>query len=178
MRFRLLFLLVIIICTSLTTSKALDTKEPSSLYSLNKVSDDEYYLVLYDIEGEKYDEVFSPIEPVVKLLDNGLIEITISVGSPAHYTIFADSINKRVSKSFFNYLAFLNDKIAYFENDNLVISNIFNDQLNSKIIKRDFSETATCPVGKVEFINENSIYVEYFESSDLNLKSETIVLTD
>lgn len=159
-------------------NNVVDKEEKKNTYKLNKVSDNEYYITLYDESGNKYHDMFSPVEPGLRELDTDTLEINISVGSPARYTTFVDLNNKIISKSYFNYLAFDDGKVVYYENGSLIIADAFEEELIYKVITKNFSPAATSPIIKVKFIDANMIYFEYFEGQEYIEKTETVNLLD
>lgn len=74
---------------------------------------DGYEITLYDKEGERvYSEVF-PEKSWVEEVSEGILEIGVSVGSPARYTFYFRKKDGTISDTFFNAKLFGGQYIAH-----------------------------------------------------------------
>lgn len=141
-------------------------------------SSDGYQLTLYSNAGEEILSEIYPKEPIVTTITENLLQISISVGSPATYIYYADIENVQISETFFNPIYLGDGNIAYWENDGLILKDIFDQGLFYQEIKRDFSECAD-PIGAiiaVELLANDYIALIYYEGESFTEKSEIIAL--
>lgn len=141
-------------------------------------SADGYQLTLYsNAEEEILSEIY-PKEPIVTPITGNLLQISISVGSPATYIYYADTETARISETFFNPIYLGDGNIAYWGNDGLILKDIFDEGLFYQEIKRDFSECAD-PIGAiitVALLDNDYIALIYYEGEDFTEKSEIIAV--
>lgn len=74
---------------------------------------DGYQLTLYSNAGEEILSEVYPKEPIVTTITENLLQISISVGSPATYIYYADIENVQISETFFNPIYLGDGNIAY-----------------------------------------------------------------
>ncbi len=150
----------------------------TSYYSLERDEDGSYILTLYDQEQETIHQEVFPREPVVDILENNIVKISISLGSPNNYTYFYDVGKNIISDVYYNPLLIENEKIVYMEGNSLIVSHIIDKTIVYAQIERNFSPTAepSLAILKVEFVDSNTLHIEYFEGSDFDEKSEVIDL--
>lgn len=92
--------------------------------------EDGYEIVLYDSWGSVVDTTWSPVEPGIHDVTDELVEIVISVGSPAHYIFYFDKRKNRKSDAFFNPILVDNRYVAYMEYEPemvLIIRDLFDE---------------------------------------------------
>lgn len=139
-------------------------------FSMQKTLDG-YEITLYDKEGERvYSEVF-PEKSWVEEVSEGILEIGVSVGSPARYTFYFRKENGTISDTFFNAKLFGGQYIAhrpvsnYLEGDPLILTDIFEEGILYQEIYRDFSETADpmSAIHDIELEDETHVRLEYCE---------------
>ena len=139
----------------------------------------EYEVTLYDKSGNKIDSWIYPKEPWVKEVNENILEIGISVGTPARYTFYFDKESCQISDTYFNPILFGNKYIAYMENcEELILTDIFNEGILYKKIVRDFTQSAN-PIDAVtiiEMMDDEKILLEYFEGDDFAERKEIISL--
>ena len=115
--------------------------------------------------------------PKVEALNESLIRLFFSCGSPCNYSVFYDS-KKGISKSYEFAIAvdIKREIIVVAEKNNLVAYKIF-DKFKKRIfsIKRDWSPTAILFSDIIEskFIGD-ILYIKYLQGSDYREKTEKI----
>ncbi len=147
-------------------------------YKITKHSDREYSLILYGKGKNVIKEEEYPKEPSVNLLKDGILQVTISTGSPASYVHYFDIISNKVSDVYFNPILAQNGKIVYMNEGELIVSDIFDKTKIFKKIIRDFSPTAN-PASAVlgaRFQEGNKLYIDYLSGAEEKETSEIIYL--
>ena len=81
------YLIVIVVFFFMFFSILLYLNKREGSVLCNEVEDG-YEIVLYDSWGNVVDTTWSPVEPGIHNVTNELVEIVISVGSPAHYIFY------------------------------------------------------------------------------------------
>ena len=155
-------------------------------FSLQKTSDG-YELILYDREKrEIYSKVFPLeliIEPWVKEVAEGILEIGISTGSPVRYTFYFRKEDGKISDTFFNarvvgekYIAHRPMVGDHWNNDPLILTDIFEEGIIYQEIYRDFSVTADLmsAIYNIELIDEDHIMLEYCTGEDYSVVNEVV----
>lgn len=155
-------------------------------FSLQETPDG-YELILYDREKrEIYSKVFPIeliIEPWVKEVSEGILEIGISVGSPARYTFYFRKEDAKISDTFFNarvvgekYIAHRPLVGEHWNNDPLILTDIFEEGILYQEIYRDFSVTADLmsAIYNIELIDEEHIMLEYCTGEDYSVVNEVV----
>lgn len=140
-----------------------------------------YEVILYDKSNRKVFSEIYPREPWIRNVTDNILEIGISVGSPARYTFYFDKSDSAISRTYFNPILIDGRYIAYMEtNEELIITDIFNKGLVDERIKRDFSVTAD-PVSaiiNIEMFNDESIILDYLQGPAYVEKSEIIKIAE
>lgn len=143
---------------------------------------DGYEIILYDKEGEKvYSEVY-PEKPWVKEVSEGILEIGVSVGSPARYTFYFRKEDAAISDTFFNAKLFGEQYIAHrplgdvWRHDPLILTDIFEEGILYQEICRDFSETADpmSAIYDIELEDETHVRLEYCEKEAYTNVNEVV----
>ncbi len=152
---------------------------PEITYKLSQYKNKDYILNIYINDKIIYKEQFIN-EPSIEILDSGIFKISISAGNPLNYTYFYDTNLKKKSPIYENAFAIYNDKISYFEDEKLKISNIMNKKLFYKEIKRNWTKTAvpSNAIENVEFLSDYEIKIYYLKGKEYEEISELINLHD
>lgn len=129
-------------CLNGSIDRASKASEPiraeDDYYKIIKHNDDEFSVVLYDKDKKVVHEEKYPIEPIVSILDNKIIEIRISLGNPNSYVYFFDTETNKVSEVYYNPRLVENGKIIFVKEGKLVVSDIFNRKVLYKEININF----------------------------------------
>lgn len=153
----------------------------SEQFSMQKTLEG-YKITLYDKEGERvHSEVF-PEKSWVKEVSEGILEIGVSVGSPARYTFYFRKEDGAMSDTFFNAKLFGEQYIAYrpvsnyLWGDPLILTDIFEEGILYQEIYRDFSETADpmSVIHDIELEDETHIRLEYCEGEAYTVVDEVV----
>ena len=143
---------------------------------LHQETEDGKVVILYD----KQDHVIDTIDVIEKTsilqLTDDLFEIVQSVGSPARYVFYYDAQTCKISDVFFNPILIENQYIAYIENGELIIRDIFDEGTFCKKITRDFTETAdpTSAIISITLEKEGQFVIEYYQGEDYKIQTEII----
>ena len=150
------------------------------------IGEDECEITLYNKEHVKvYSEVCPLHHSWVEAISGNILEIGISVGSPARYTFYFDTETAEISDTYFNAKVFGDKYIAYMDSDvigadeiTLTLTDIFEKGILHQEVVRDFSVCADpmSAVYRVEMVDDNSIRLEYCEGEDYTTVSEIIEL--
>ena len=150
------------------------------------IGEDECEITLYNKEHVKvYSEVCPLHHSWVEAISGNILEIGISVGSPARYTFYFDTETAEISDTYFNAKVFGDQYIAYMDSDvigadeiTLTLTDIFEKGILHQEVVRDFSVCADpmSAVYRVEMVDDNSIRLEYCEGEDYTTVSEIIEL--
>ena len=139
-------------------------------------TEDGNVVILYD----KQDHVIDTIDVIEKTgihqLTDNLFEIVQSVGSPARFVFYYDAQTCKISDVFFNPILIENQYIAYIENGELIIRDIFDEGTFCKKITRDFTETAdpTSAIISITLEKEGQFVIEYYQGEDYKMETEII----
>ena len=121
-----------------------------------------------------------PKEPSVCQVGKRLLEVSVSVGSPACYTFYIDKEDARESDMYFNPILVGDKYVAYMEDGKLILSDIFytdqQEDLLYMTIVRDFTKTAdpmSAIVG-IDLIDSESIELTYLVGNDYTEVTEII----
>ncbi|MFT9495288.1 hypothetical protein [Anaerosolibacter sp.] len=149
-------------------------------YKIVKHSDDRYTLILYSRDKSIMREEEYPREPYISLLENEIIQITLSVGSPASYVHYFDVKTNRISEEFFNPILAEQGKIIIIEDGQLIVSDIFDRSIVYQKIKRNFSATAnpSSAILEAKFIENAKLLIVYLEGDKQSEKLEIIHLRE
>lgn len=119
-----------------------------------------------------------PQEPVIRQVADNIFEVSISVGSPATYIFYVDIENGELSETFFNPLFFGKRCVAYMEDGQLVLRDIFNKDLFYMTISRDFTKTANpmSAIISIEMQDGGDVVVSYYKGENFEETSEIITI--
>lgn len=157
----------------------MDETALSRYYSCEKVNDG-YEISLYNDLSEKiYSEVY-PQKPSIRQVKENILEISFRVGSPASYYFYYDIKNGDISIPYFNSMLVGDSDIAYMDQGELVLTNIFDETLFYTKIHRNFTKTADpmSAIIRIELIGEDTIRLIYFEGEDYEEKTEVIAINE
>lgn len=144
--------------------------------------EDGYEIVLYDSWERVVDTVWLPEEPGIYNVTDELVEIVVSVGSPAHYIFYFDKRNNRVSDAFFNPILVDNRYAAYMDYEPervLIIRDLFDEGKFYKKIVRDFSMvTDLNSAMSIEIVDKKYFLIEYLKGEDYEVVKEVIPMND
>lgn len=114
-------------------------------------------------------------EPQIIEQDN-IVSVTINSGTLADKSIYYNTKTGIVSQEYNNVLAKNGSLICFFENNSLIITDIFDKTIYHKAIKKDFAEMPI-PIKSIESFDNSLIKFSYY-SSDNTLIEETITLNN
>lgn len=125
----------------------------------------------YNVVQEIY-----PKEPGISRVTEDILEISISVGSPARYVFYFNTKNSNISETYFNPIIVGDNYVAYMENGELILRDIFCEDLMKMRIVRDFSQTADpmSAVMQIEVVGDENIMLTYLKGADYEEVSEKI----
>jgi hypothetical protein len=148
-------------------------------YSIIKNEEGTYTVKLFDKNKKVIDETTVPKEPHVSKLENDIIQVTISYGSPFYTTYFYNTKANLISKAYDTPVLIDKDKIVFVQNKKLIVSDIFDKAIYFKEVERNFSETVppSSAIVSAKFINSNELQIDYYEGKDFTEKSEIIDLS-
>lgn len=155
-----------------------ETANEDDYFKVVKESESDYKVYLYGIDKKVYKELDFPKQPYVEKVEEYLIKVVISTGSPSNYTTFYNIKDKKESTTaIFNLLLYDKGKVVYVEDGKLIISDVFDKNLYYKEIKRNFSTDYSNPASfEVKFIENNKLELKYLEGKDFEEKTEIINL--
>lgn len=145
-------------------------------YKLIKNRENDYTLILYSKDKKILEKMDYPKEPSINLLEKNVIQITLSVGSPAHYVHYFNITSNKISDTYFNESFAGKGIIAYMSDGKLVIADLFNKGKIYKKIKRNFSPTAnpSSAIIKMKLIRKNKFLIKYLTGHNYTEKTETV----
>ena len=174
----------IIEAPSITVSPTtVETKKISvpieEFYSIIKNEDGTYTVKLFDKNKNVVDETTVPKEPHVNKLENDIIQVIISYGSPFYTTYFYDTKADLISQAYDTPVLIDKGKIVLVQSKKLIVSDIFDKALYFKEVERNFSETVppSSAIVSVKFINSDELQIDYYEGKDFTERSEIIELS-
>lgn len=164
---------------TLTASTTTADVQIEEFYSIIKNEDVTYTIKLLDKNKKVVDETTVPKEPHVNILENDIIQVTISYGSPFFTTYFYDTKANLVSQAYDTPVLIDKGKIVLVQSKKLIVSDIFDKALYFKEIERSFSETVppSSAIVSAKFINSNELQIDYYEGKNFTEKSEIIDLS-
>lgn len=163
--------------TTTVESKQLSV-QVEDFYSISKNEDETYTVKLFDKNKKIVDETTVPKEPHVNKLEDDIIQVTISYGSPFYTTYFYDTKANLISQAYDTPVLVDNGKIVMVQSKKLIVSDIFDKALYCKEVERNFSETIPPSSAIVaKFINLYELQIDYLEGKDFIKKSEVIDLS-
>lgn len=119
-----------------------------------------------------------PFEPTINKISDDIFQVVFSCGSPCSNSIFVDLKLCIVSNSFENVLHIYKPKFLVItaDIDKLFVNKIFNSEIKSIEIKREFSPVAnlTSAIEEVKFVTEKKIYIRYLKGINYQTVEETI----
>ena len=130
-------------------------------------------------ESWYYDGYF-PKEPSVRQVGKKLLAVSVSVGSPACYTFYIDKEDARESDTYFNPILVGENYVAYMEDGELILSDIFysvqQEDLLYMTIVRDFTKTADpmSAIIDIELIDSGNVKLTYLTGNDYTEVTEII----
>lgn len=134
---------------------------------LCKKVEDGYELTIYNSSGAIIlSEVYLK-EPGISWVTENVMEIAISVGSPARYVYYIDLEEDKVSDVYFNPILVGDKYVAYMEEEKLILSDIFytdkQEGLLYMTIDRDFYKAANpmSAIVSIELIGSEIIELKY-----------------
>lgn len=149
---------------------------------IERLADDEYKINIIVAHTSLVYDGF-PKAPSVCQVGKNLLEVSISVGSPARYTFYIDKEDARESDTYFNPILVGDKYVAYMEEGKLIISDIFytdqQEDLLYMTIVRDFTKTAD-PISAIvgiELIDSENIELTYLTGEDYTEVTEIIPIT-
>ena len=147
---------------------------------LCKKVEEGYELTIYNSSGAIIlSEVYLK-EPGISWVTENVMEIAISVGSPARYVYYIDLDEDKVSDVYFNPTLVGDKYVAYMEEGKLILSDIFytdkQEGLLYMTIDRDFYETADpmSAIMGIEPIDSENIELTYLTGGDYAEVTEII----
>lgn len=155
------------------------TNSIKKYYKITKEKCNDYTLILYGKNKKIIEKITIPREPHVDILKKGILQITISVGSPAKYIHFYDTKTGKISDPYFNPRLIQNGKVVFMKDDKtLAISNIFSKKVFYKEIKRNFSPVAVPSnvILEAKLLKGNKLYIDYYKGEKMIEKKEIIDL--
>lgn len=123
-----------------------------------------------------------PKEPGIGWVTENVIEIAISVGSPARYVYYIDLEEDKVSDIYFNPILVGDKYVAYMEEGKLILSDMFytdkQEDLLYMTIVRDFAMTADpmSAIMGIEPIDSENIELTYLTGEDCTEVTEIIAI--
>ena len=138
---------------------------------------DGYEIAVYKNLKKIFSDTFPiEIEPGIREITEGIYEIRFSVGSPAAYAYCIDVQDFKISDIHFNPKYFGSGYVAYMENGELILTDLFQEGILDERITRDFTKTAD-PISaiiKIEMLDDENIRLEYYKGEDYTEESEII----
>lgn len=137
-----------------------------------------FEVTFYSCTNKKFFSECYPQEPVISQVADNIFEVRISVGSPAAYIFYVDIENGELSETFFNPLFFGKRCVAYMEDGQLVLRDIFNKDLLYMTISRDFTKTANpmSAIISIEMQDGGDVVVSYYKGENFEETSEIITI--
>lgn len=174
---RIIIVISILVCIGIFSFLLLN-KEMGKVTS--KQIDGGYQVTLYDKKGHIFFELETPVQPGITDVTNTITEVSISTGSPARYVFYYDRQNCKMSDTYFNPILIDNKYIAYMEEGNLIIRDIFNQGILNKRMERDFANTADAmyAVLSIQCLNDEDFVINYLKGEDYESVTEIIPLVD
>lgn len=150
---------------------------------LCKKVEEGYEITIYNSSNAIILSEVYPEEPGISWVTENIIEIAISVGSPARYVYYVDLEEAKVSDIFFNSIFVGDEYVAYMEDGKLILCNMFyTDQRDETWlymeIVRDYTQTANpmSAIIQIEMYDDESIILTYLLGDKYEEVSEIIKL--
>ncbi len=182
----LLVVLITLGSYEIVKTPQLTTKyDVSDYYKKVKEANGKYTVVFYDDNNKTIKTMSFPVEPYVRTIENNVIGVSVSVGSPANYEFFYKPKTKQFSNTFFNLTLASQGKVVYMKYKQgtkirLIISDIFDKEVFYQEIIKDFSPTAITSndLQKTKFIGKDKLYIEYLQGKNYTVKKGIIDLVN
>lgn len=138
----------------------------------------DYKLTLYNKNKEVIKDIKYDRYPYVNIVDNNILGVMVSFGSPDNVTFYYNTETGDISQGYENVKLAEEGKVIYMVKDKLIISDIFDKNKYYKEIVRNFSPAAaSCYVLKeAKFVKTNMLFITYFVGENYDERSETIDL--
>ncbi|MCT4597055.1 MAG: hypothetical protein N4A50_04155 [Vallitalea sp.] len=171
-------ILIILFAIILITTIFLGYSHKKNYYTILKNQDNCFTIILYNTNKNIVFSENLPKEPSVIELDKNLIQIKISLGSPLNYSYFFNPVTSNISSAYENIVLVDKNKVIFFKDNKLIISDIFNQKLFYKEIILDFAPTSvpSCSIIEARFIDDNKIEIEYLKGIEFIRQNEIINL--
>ena len=164
-----------------TSRSEIENSKEDTQFLLQEIADG-YELILYNAVKQEVFSMVYPKEPWVREVSAGVLEIGISVGSPARYTFYFRKEDGKISNTFFYAKVFGGQYIAHRPmvgdqwDEPLILTDIFEEGILYQEICRDFSETADLmsAIYNVELADEDHIMLEYCEGEEYTVVKEVV----
>lgn len=145
-------------------------------------AEDGYELTLYDKDGRKVHSQWCPQVSWVSEVAPDVLEIGVSVGSPARYIFFFDRETAEISPVYFNPIIISDKYIAFMEESGvLVLCDLFQRGEVYTEVRRDFSFAADINnTININLLNDRHVEITYsegeYESEEFKKRKEVITL--
>lgn len=139
-----------------------------------------YQITLYDKKGSVVFELETPVQPAINDLTSNITEVSISVGSPARYVFYYDKQNCKMSDTYFNPILINHEYVAYMEERDLIIRDLFHQGILNKRIVRDFAKTADAmsAVMSIQCLEDENLVINYLKGEDYESITEIVSVVD
>ena len=144
-------------------------------YSLCQIGD-EYEVKLFDQSGNVVYSMMYPKQPWIGEVAENVLEIGVSTGSPSRYTFYFDKTSGKSSMVYFNPILIGDRYVGYMENEKLIITDLFQEELNLEIA-RDFSP-AVNPVTNIEMLDSKTLRLHYYRGENFIEAQEDISIQE
>lgn len=175
-------------CELLPVNQTLSTawsEEEKMQHSLKKITNsqytcektvDGYEVTLFDRKNNTVFDMVYPKEPWIREIDDDILEIGISTGLPSSYVFYFDKETSKISDTYFNSILLDSKYIAYMDDGELVISDLFDKRVFYKKITRDFTKTAnpSSAIISIELVDEENLIIDYYKGEDYEEVAEVI----
>ena len=99
---------------------------------------EEYIVYLYDEWGKEVDRITYSREPWVREIGRDILEVGVSVGSPARYSFYFHKKTLQQSQEYFNADVLSEKYVSYMDDNKLIVHDIFLEGVLNEEITRDF----------------------------------------
>lgn len=154
--------------------------EADRYFKIIDIGDSNYQYIIYNKEKEvvRKAEHYGSI-PIITYIDQDMIQILLLAGSDTFFCRYYDIDNDRFSESFESPITTKYKRIVYYnyqkEPYGVVVSDIFDKELFYQEYELDLA-LAVAPVNKAEFLDENTLAIEYMSGSQYEIKSVVLDL--
>lgn len=163
----------------ISKAEGIEIESGFSLEFESRKAEEGYELTIYNSLGAIVLSEVYPREPGISWVTENVMEIAISAGSPARYVYYVDIKEDKVSDVYFNPILVGDEYVAYMEDGELILSDIFyagQQDLLYMAIVRDFTETAdpVSAIMDIELIDSENIKLTYLTGNDYTVVTEII----